>query len=176
MNMLRTKRIALSLILTLAILNTACPKPSQSTLDKAANASRTVSTRYVETVDFVTNLYKGHAIDLATKDKIADALETLGKSGKKFNALLASYSAQYADGKVPANIWSTISENFDKLSADFLKILPFLPQAAGLGDTKAFRAISAAVLALAQVLSENSVIPEMKFRQLEREARTYGLA
>lgn len=170
------KRVTLSLVLTIALLNTACPKPSQSALDKAAKASDTVATRYVETVDFVTTLYKGGALSLELKDKIADGLEAFGKSGKKFNELLASYSTQYADGKVPANIWSTISENFDKLSADFLKVLQFLPQAQGLGDTKAFRAISAAVLALAQVLAQNSVIPEIKYRQLESEARTYGLA
>jgi len=176
MRYLTTRRLALSLLLTFALLNTACPKPSQSALDKAANASRTVATRYVETVDFVTNLYKGGALSLETKDKIADALETFGKNGKRFNDLLAKYSSQYANGQVPANIWSEISTNFDALSADFLKILNFLPQAAGLGDTKAFRAISAAVLALAQVLSENSMIPNFKYERLEREARTYGLA
>ena len=172
----QTRQFALSLMIAFALLNTACPKPSQSALDKAANASRTVATRYVETVDFVTTLYKGGTLNLATKDKIADALETFGKNGKKFNELLAKYSSQYANGQVPSNIWKEIATNFDALSADFLKILNLLPQAAGLADTKAFRAISAAVLALARVLSENSIIPSFKYERLEREARTYGLA
>ena len=170
------RRTVIALALCSVMLFTACPKPSQSALDKAAKASDTVATRYVESVDFVTNLYKGGALKLELKDKIADALETFGKNGKKFNGLLATYSAQYANGQVPANVWSAIAKNFDELSADFLKILNFLPQAAGLADTKAFRAISAAVLALAQVLSENSVIPNLKYQQLEREAHTYGLA
>lgn len=173
---LETKRIALSLLLALALVNTACPKPSQSALDKAAKASDTAATRYVESVDFVIALYKGGALKLEMKDKILDGLETFGKSGKKFNDLLKSYSAQYADGKVPANVWSTISQNFDELSAEFLKVIQLLPQAAGLGDSKAFRAISAAILTLAQILSTNSIIPDWKFRQLEREARSYGLA
>lgn len=169
------KRLALSLIIAFALLNTACPKVSQSALDKAANASKTIASRYVESVDFVTDLYKGGALKLEVKDKIADGLETFGNNGKKFNDLLKTYSAQYANGQVPPNVWSTIAQNFDQLSADFLKILDFLPQAAGLGDSKAFRAISAAVLALAQVLSQNSIIPDLRFRQLEREVYSYGL-
>ena len=179
MRTLRQRQLAILLAVTLIAYSGygfACNRPPQSALDKAANASRTVATRYVETVDFVTNLYKGGALKLEMKDKIAAALETFGKNGKKFNSLLATYSSQYANGQVPANIWSTIAKNFDELSADFLKILNLLPQAAGLADTKAFRAISAAVLALAQVLSENSIIPDLKYQQLQREARTYGLA
>lgn len=173
--MIQTRR-QLAVILALVLITTACPKPSQSTLDKAAKASATVASRYVEAVDFVTNLYKGGAIKLELKDKIADGLITFGENGKKFNDLIKTYSAQFGDGQVPPNIWSAISQNFDALSADFLKILSLLPQAAGLGDTKAFRAISAAVLALAQILSETSVIPDSQFRQLEREVSRHGLA
>jgi len=168
-------RIGLALLLSSVMLFTACPKVSQSSLDKAANASKTVSTRYVETVEFVTELYKGGAIKLDMKDKIADALTTFGENGKKFNELLKTYSAQFSNGQVPASIWATIAQNFDVLSADFLKIVALLPQAAGLGNSTAFRAISAAVVALAQILSTNSIIPEMKFRQLEREVQRYGL-
>lgn len=170
-----SQRRQLAILLVVVLLTTACPKPSQSALDKAANASKTVATRYVDTVDFVTNLYKGGALSLELKDRIAQGLETFGKNGKRFNDLLKNYSAQHANGQVPANIWSTIAANFDTLSADFLKILEFLPQAAGLGNSAAFRAISAAILALAQILAQNSVIPDMKLRQLEREVRTHGL-
>lgn len=174
---LRRRQLAISLALTLCVLSqTACPKISQSSLDKAANASKTIATRYVEAVEFVTDLYKGGAIRLELKDKIADGLITFGENGKKFNELLKTCSAQHKDGQVPASIWSTIAQNFDTLSADFLKILEFLPQAAGLGDSKAFRAISAAVLALAQILATHSIIPDLKFRQLEREAQRHGLA
>lgn len=173
---LTSKRRLLAIALTLSLLSLACPiKPSPAAIDKAANASKTIATRYVETVDFVTTLYKSGALSLATKDKIADALIDFGENGKKFNNLLANYSEQYGD-QVPSNIWQTISENFDKLSADFLKVINLLPQASGLGDSKAFRAISAAVLALAQVLASHSVIPESKFRQIETEVSRYGLA
>src|ERR1043165_8038612 len=160
--------LALAIFVT-ALMTTACPKVSQSSLDKAARASDTIATRYVETVDFIAALYKGGAINLELKDKIAAALITFGENGKKFNDLLKSYSTQYTNGQVPPNIWTTIAANFDTLSADFLKILAFLPQTAGLGDSKAFRAISAAVVALAQILATNSVIPARQLQQLERE-------
>ncbi len=173
----RRRQLVLALALTFCVLSqTACPKVSQSSLDRAANASKTISTRYVEAVDFVTSLYRGGVLDIKLKDKIADALITFGENGKKFNDLLKTYSAQYQNGQVSANIWATIAQNFDTLSADFLKLLEFLPQAVGLSDSKAFRAISAAVLALAQILSQTSIIPNEKFRQLEREVRVNGLA
>lgn len=172
----RRRQMALILLITLVASGYGpCTKVSQSSLDKAARASQTIASRYVEAVDFVTNLYKGGAIKLELKDKIADGLITFGENGKKFNDLLKSYSAQFGDGQVPPNIWSLVAQNFDALSADFLKILSFLPQAAGLGDSKAFRAISAAVMALAQVLSVNSIIPESKLQQLESEVSKYGL-
>jgi hypothetical protein len=126
-------------------------------------------------VDFVISLYKGGAIKLELKDKIMDALIAFGQNGKKFNDLLKTYSTQYANGQVPPNVWTTIASNFDALSADFLKVLGFLPQTAGLGDSKAFRAISAAVMALAQVLATSSIIPHQQLQQLEREVIKYGL-
>lgn len=178
---LTSKRRLLSIVLTLSLLSgavgtqTACPKPSQSSIDKAAKASATIAVRYVETVDFVTVLYTSGTISLELKDKIADGLIAFGENGKKFNALLKTLSEQYRDGDVPANVWTTISENFDKLSAEFLKVISLLPQASGLGDSKAFRAISAAVLALAQILASHSIIPESQMRQIETEVNRHGL-
>lgn len=169
------QRRQLTVVLALVLVTAACPKISQSPLDKAARASDTIATRYVEAVDFMAALYKSGAIKLELKDKIADALIAFGQNGKKFNDLLKTYSAQYANGQVPANVWTTIASNFDALSADFLKVLAFLPQTAGLGDSKAFRAISAAVMALAQVLAMSSIIPAQRLQQLEREVAKYGL-
>ena len=169
------KRKLMVLALCSVMLFTACPKVSQSSLDKAAHASDTIATRYVETVDFVTNLYRASAISPELKDKLMDALIAFGQNGKKFNDLLKSYSAQYANGQVPPNAWTTIATIFDVLSGDFLKVLAFLPQTAGLGDSKAFRAISAAVMALAQVLATSSIIPSRQLQQLEREVAKYGL-
>jgi hypothetical protein len=160
----------------LALLSTACPKPSQSQLDKAANASSAIASRYVETVDFVITLYSSKVISLEIKDKIMGALVAFGESGKKFNDLLKTYSIQFKNGIVPPDIWSVISTNFDTLSRDFLKLLDFLPQAAGLSSNKAFRAISAAVVALAQVLSQTGVIPDSRYHHLQKEAAHYGLA
>lgn len=166
-------------VIGLSIGSTACPKPSKATIEssisKAAKASAEIAARYVEVVDFVAALYPS-VLSLETKDKIAEGLITFGENGKKFNALLRGYIERRKNGEqLPSNIWSTIAQNFDQLSAQFLKVLAFLPQAQGLGDSKAFRAISAAVLVLAQVLASNSIIPDAQRIQLETEASRYGL-
>lgn len=150
---------------TLVVSQTACPlKVSESTLDKTAKASRTIATRYVETVDFVDGLWEAKVItNLATKDKIADALITFGKNGKRFNSLLAQYSTQFKDGNVPGNVWKTISEHWAEITRNFLIVLDMLPQAAGLAQSAAFRAISAAVLAIATSLAQTGFsVPKLK--------------
>ena len=166
-------------VIGLSIGSTACPFSGakvQSNVNKAAKASETISVRYVESVDFVGNLYAAGGLSLETKDKIMQGLITFGENGKKFNALLRGYIERQKNGEqLPVDIWSTIARNFDELSAQFLKVLNFLPQAKGLGDSKAFRAISAAVLALAQVLASNSIIPDSKRVELETEVSRYGL-
>ena len=172
----KQRKALLALALSAVLFCTACPvKVSQSALDRAAKASATIASRYVETVDLVGDLYKSGALSLAAKDKIADALIEFGEQGVKFNRLLKTYSAQFKDGNVPPNIWSVISTNFDTLSTEFLKVVNLLPGAAGLGNSKAFRAIAVAVVALAQVLASHSVIPESQLRQIETEVNRHGL-
>lgn len=159
---------------TLVVSQTACPKVSQSNLDKAAKASHTIATRYVEVVQFVDTLWETKVIkDLATKDRIADALITFGEGGKKFNGLLLQMSELYKDGNVPPSGWKVIVDNFDGLSKDFLQVLNLLPGVAGLSSSPAFRAISAAILAIAQTLVTAGVSTPA-IQQLEREAARYA--
>lgn len=176
--MKRSYRPALALIAVYVIVltQTACPRVSQSNLDKAAKASNTIATRYVEVVQFVDTLWETKVIkDLATKDRIADALIAFGEGGKKFNALLLQMSALHKDGNVPPNGWRVIVDNFDVLSGEFLQVINLLPGAAGLSSSPAFRAISAAILAIAQTLVTAGVrTPNID--QLQKEAARYGLA
>jgi hypothetical protein len=161
-------------VVVLALVCTACPKVSESQLDKVAKSSRVVATRYVQVVDFVDALYTSKVIDLATKDRIADGLIKFGENGKKFNGLIATLSSQYQGGSVPPNVWRTISENFDALSKDFLAIVSLIPQASGLSSNTAFRAISAAILALATTLSGVGIsVPELE--RLKEGVSRYGL-
>lgn len=168
--------IALSIVLAIALTQAACPRVSQSNLDKAAKASRTIATRYVEVVQFVDTLWETKVIkDLATKDRIADALIAFGEGGKKFNALLLQMSELHKDGNVPPNGWKVIVDNFDGLSKEFLQVLNLLPGAAGLSSNPAFRAISAAILAIAQTLVTAGV-STTNIDRLQKEAGRYGLA
>lgn len=167
---------ALAVIFTIVLTQTACPRVSQSNLDKAAKASHTIATRYVEVVQFIDTLWETKVIkDLATKDRIADALITFGEGGKKFNGLLLQMSELYKDGNVPPNGWKVIVDNFDVLSREFLQVLNLLPGAAGLSSNPAFRAISAAILAIAQTLV-TAGISTPNVNRLQKEAERYGLA
>lgn len=171
----RSPALVLAVVFAIVLTQTACPRVSQSNLDKAAKASRTIASRYVEVVQFVDTLWETKVIkDLATKDRIADALITFGEGGKKFNGLLLQMSELYKDGNVPPNGWKVIVDNFDGLSADFLKILNLLPNAAGLSSSPAFRAISAAVLAIAKELVSVGVNTP-NIQNLQKEAARYGL-
>lgn len=164
----------MAVVLIIAIFAPGCPRVSQSNLDKAAKASHTIATRYVEVVQFVDTLWETKVIkDLATKDRIADALITFGEGGKKFNALLLQMSELYKDGNVPPNGWKVIVDNFDALSKEFLEVLNLIPGAAGISSNPAFRAISAAILAIAQTLTTAGVnTPTMQ--RLQKEAAVYA--
>lgn len=165
--------IALAIVLAIVLTQTACPKVSQSNLDKAAKASRTIASRYVEVVQFVDTLYDNRAISLENKDKIMDALIAFGEGGKKFNGLLLQMDALYKDGNVPPNGWKVIVDNFDALSREFLAVLNLLPGAAGISSNPAFRAITAAILAIAQTLTSVGVnTPTIE--KLRREAGAYA--
>lgn len=159
--------------LVACLLFTACPKASQSQIDKAAKYSGTIASRYVETVDLVSAMYSSGAISLELKDKIADGLIVFGKAGVKLNALIAAYAAQYKDGSIPASVWGDIQKNFDVLSKEFLFVLSFIPQASSLSSSKAFRAISAAILALATTLSETGM--DVHLRELQEGIHRNGL-
>jgi hypothetical protein len=176
MRYLPHRQVLLSLALVSCIVFTACPKISQPNLDRAAKASNTIATRYIEVVQFVDTLWETKVIkDLATKDRIADALIVFGEGGKKFNGLLLQMSQLYKDGNVPPSGWKVIVDNFDALSREFLQVLNLLPGAAGLSSNPAFRAISAAILAIAQTLTSVGVnTPNMQ--RLQREVMRYELA
>lgn len=168
---------AVALALSLVLLwHIGCPRISESNLDKAAKASRTIATRYVEVVDFIGTLWDGKVItSIETKDRLADALIKFGEGGKKFNGLLAQFSALHKDGNVPPNGWKVIVDNFDVLNKEFLEILNLIPGAPGLSSNAAFRAISAAILAIAQTLTTVGYHTP-NIRTLEREVRRHGLA
>lgn len=160
-------------VLIFALLISACFTPAQ--LDRAAKASKAIAERTGEAITLVDTFYTSQTISLAVKDKLADKLIALSKGGKKFNDLIARYSAIYKDGKVPASVWSELITNFDGIWSPFGELLNLVPQAAGLKDSKAFQIVSQSVLALAKILMTNGVnVPN--FRLIEERAGSYGLA
>jgi hypothetical protein len=130
-----------------------------SQIERAAKASNTVAQYTGEAIQIVADLFKANAINLETKDKLADLLIKFSKGGKEFNDLVTTVHNQFKSGVVPANNWAQITAQFNQLITMFLQIVDVIPQAAGLANSKAFKTITAAVLAISQILMQMAGIP-----------------
>ena len=156
-NLSRPSRgIVLALLLTFVVQFAAC---GETQIDRAAKASNTVAQFTGEAIAIVKTLFETHAINLETKDKLADALLKFSQGGKEFNDLVKSVHDQFKSGPIPAGTWAQITAKFSELSKVFLQIVDLIPQASGLGNSKAFKTITAAILAVAQVLMQTAGIP-----------------
>jgi hypothetical protein len=159
MRILRSIRFVISLkllaVLMAAVFLAGCPKnlpaPSESQIAKAAKSSKMVADYTGEVIATVKRLYEAGVIKLELKDKVAAILKDFSVKGKEFNDLVAQLRQQYKDGQLPASAWSDLTGRFDSLTKLFTDILGFIPQLAGLKDSKAFKTITAAVVTLAQL-------------------------
>lgn len=142
---------------------------TQSQLDKAANASKTIATYTGDVITTVDTLWKTGVIkSIAVKDQIAQKLKDFSISGRDFNNLIISYSKQYSAGAVPTNVWQDIVAHFDQLTKIFVDVLTIIPQLAGLTDSKAFKLITAAVLTLAQLFINVGGINLPQFQRIKQ--------
>jgi hypothetical protein len=181
-------RLCLVLVLTAAVMIggfvlQACG-PTQSQMDKAAVASRSIANYTGETIAIVKGLYEAGALKLEVKDKLAKQLVLFSKGGRDFNSLVKTASDLYKNGAVPVDVWRNLVTHFDELTKIFVDILTLIPQAAGLKDSKAFKIITAAVVVIAQILLANGInVPQWPrieqhvpgWRALQREV-TFELA
>lgn len=182
MNLKRCVRLCQVLVLTAAVMMAgfvlqACG-PTQSQMDKAAVASRSIASYTGETITIVKGLYEAGALKLEVKDQLAKQLVLFSKGGRDFNALVKTASDLYKSGPVPIDVWRNLVTHFDELTKIFVDILNLIPQAAGLKDSKAFKIITAAVLVIAQILMANGInVPQWRrieqrvpaWRALQRE-------
>lgn len=148
--------------------------PSESQLNRAANASKNLAHYTGQAITITDGLYTSGAIKIELKDSIADKLILLSKTGKAFNERLAILDAQYRSGQVPPALWSQLITDFDGVTKPFVELLTLIPQAAGLKDSKAFRIIAASVIAISKILMENGV-NRPEYLEIQRKAVAYGL-
>lgn len=161
--------IALTVLMSIVVTQTACPGLTQSQLDKAASASKTVATYTGTVISTVDTLWKTGVIkSITVKDQIAVKLKDFSISGRDFNALIISYSKQYGTGTVPVAIWRDIITHFDELTKIFVDILTMIPQLAGLKDSTAFKLITAAILTLAQLFINVGGINLPQFEKMKK--------
>lgn len=161
--------IALTVLMSIVITQTACPGLTQSQLDKAATSSRTVA-KYTGTVILTAEtLWRTGVIkDIKVKDQIALKLKEFSISGRDFNGLIISYSKQYGTGGVPTAVWQDIVLHFDELTKIFVDILTMIPKLAGLKDSTAFKLITAAILTLAQLFINVGGISLPQFEKIKK--------
>jgi hypothetical protein len=152
----RSQTIVLVLLLAFVVQFEAC---GGSQIDRAAKASLTIGTYTGEAITIVGTLFQTKAINLQTKDRLADLLENFSRSGRAFNDLVKAAQAQFKGGTLPGDKWAQITSQFNQLIQVFLQIVDVIPQAAGLANSKAFKTITAAVLAIAQILMSTAGVP-----------------
>lgn len=174
MRSLRRARLWLAPLIIYCVMLAGCF--TEAELDRAAKASRNIATYTGTSITLVRSFYETGQIPLAIKDVIADKLIAFSKAGKDFNELVITFSAQYKSGAVPPNVWATITASFVTVEKLFIEILDLIPQAAGLKDSKAFKIISAAVLAVAQILMQTARLDGRYYRDIKQRMKQFGVA
>lgn len=153
-----------ALLFCVIVTQVAC---GEKELDRATKASGTIAKYTGQVISIVDVLWTTGVIkDIKVKDLIAQKLKDFSVTGKDFNDLIIKYSLQYASGTVPTSVWKDIITHFDELSKVFLDLLTQIPQLAGLQDSKAFRFISAGVVALANIFLNISGVPKLILKSM----------
>jgi hypothetical protein len=136
------------LIAALVILTTACPSETQ--VRKAAKASNSLANLTNNVTDAVRSAFQANAINVETKNKLADALILIAKEGKIFNdMLIANLPAAQSSNQFPPGIFQQLTTQFDKVVQPFLDMattLNVLGPNANQQLQKTFAALRAAIL------------------------------
>lgn len=135
------------LITALVLLTTACPSESQ--VRKAAKASNSLANLTNNVTDAVRAAFQANAIDVETKNKLADALILIAKEGKIFNDMLIANQAAAQNNQFPPGIFQQLTTQFDKVVQPFLDMantLNLLGPNVNQQLAKTFAALRAAIL------------------------------
>lgn len=171
--------------LVLIFTLTASSCLTQSQIDKATKASGNIANYTGQVIALVKSYYDSGLIKIEVKDQIALQLKNFSIAGGDFNRLVASISKQYGDGTVPVAVWRDLVTHFNGLTKLFIDILTFIPKAADLKDSRAFKIITAAVLTIANILisvgHNNPMYRKIKqlvpnWQQIQIEVNNYELA
>jgi hypothetical protein len=106
------------LITALVLLTTACPSESQ--IRKAAKASNSLANLTNNVTDAVRAAFQANAINVETKNKLADALILIAKEGKIFNDMLIANQAAAQNGQFPPGIFNQLTTQFNLVVQPFL--------------------------------------------------------
>lgn len=112
---LARRRIALPLIIVLALAATACPK--EKDLDRIAKASNEIAHDTLTANRVVAEFYAAGKMSLAAKDKAADLIGKIQVKGEAFNNTLIELDRKYPQGTPPPDTLQVLRDNFAEISA-----------------------------------------------------------
>ncbi len=112
--------LAMTIVL-LALLTTACP--TSKDLDAMAKASNELAHDVLVANQVTAEFFKAGKMSLATKDKIADKLGTIGEKGEKFNNLLIDLDKKYPQGALPPQDLAFVKQNLAELRQLYSDVL-----------------------------------------------------
>jgi hypothetical protein len=150
---------AIIFLIVFSLLTIACPTQS---IQRAKDSSAKLAGYANTGVNLTRDLYEQNLINLATKDKIADAFIVLAKAGIAFDAAVAQVEAQYGASAVPKS-------EIDKLFAVFSSevVAKFLDVVAALKLTnqanlyaQAIDLIKTAVLIIAKAFGRSASVKQ----------------
>jgi len=108
------RRLAISLVITFALLSAACP--SSNDLDRMSNASNELAHDALTANRVVAEFYAAGKMSLAAKDKAADLIGRIREKGMAFNNTLIELDKKYQQGTVPPNTLQLLRDNFAEIS------------------------------------------------------------
>lgn len=108
-----TPTIASVIIITLALLSTACP--TSKDLDVMAKASNELAHDVLTANRITAEFFKAGKMSLAVKDRIATKLGVIGDKGEKFNNLLIELDKKYPQGTLPPQDLAFVKQNLSEL-------------------------------------------------------------
>jgi hypothetical protein len=111
---LARRQLVTALLITVALLSTACP--SSNDLDRMAKASNEIAHDTLTANRVVAEFYTAGKMSLVAKDKAADLIGRIQVKGEAFNNTLIELDRKYPQGTLPPDTLQLLRANFAELS------------------------------------------------------------
>lgn len=130
-------------VIALIIISTLLMTVACDDYRRIAKASNDLAHLTDDVIKVVKELHDAHKISDETKNKLADALILIAKEGKAFNDALIASKSLLVNGKLPPDVFTRLSTQFDQLVQPFLDLVTQLHVLGPNGDANLAKAVAA---------------------------------